>query len=218
TVLRALGRAGEAYTELDRVVDDGRAGAGALRLRGSMRLDDGDPVGAETDLAEAARRGDREALEALLRLRDLPDDPAIWLTQVRALAGAEDGPSDVEARLLLDRLLARTDLDPAVRAGALAERASLVDTPAEAADLLAQAAGLAPDDAVVLTDWGQALFEADRDDEAGTVLRRAAALAPGDGRPEWFLGDLYAYAGDWPTADDWYARALRLRPRCGGVL
>jgi tetratricopeptide (TPR) repeat protein len=216
--LRALGRAGEAYAELDRVVDDHREGARALRLRGSLRLDDGDPVRAGTDFAEAARRGDQDALEDLLRLHDLPDDPAIWLTQVRALAGAEDGPADVEARLLLDRLLARGDLDPAVRAAALAERASMVDTPAEAADLLAQAVDLAPDDAALLTDLGRALFEADRDDEAATVLRRAAALAPGDGRPEWFLGDLYAYAEDWPVADDWYARAMRLRPRCGAVL
>ena len=218
SALRARGRTEEALAELDRIVDDQDTGAAALRLRGSIWLDDGDPARAATDLTAAARRGDRAALDALLGMGDLPDDPAVGLTHLRALTAADDGAADLEARVLVDRLLARPDLDPAVRAAALAERASLVDTPAEAADVLAEAVRLAPDDPVLLTDRGRALFEADRDDEARTVLEHAVALGPGDGRPEWFLGDLCAYAGNWATADDWYARALRLRPRCGAVL
>jgi tetratricopeptide (TPR) repeat protein len=211
-VLHRLGRRAEALEALDGALTDPVYRRYALRARGVWRLTEADPTGAAADLTEAAIIGDRPALSRLLEFRELPDDPRVWLTRLHALRAADE---TAEAVALAELMLAREDLDPSIRAQVLDERGLLAGHSGDwdaAGTWLELAAELAPEDGAIMTNWGRALYLADRDDEALPVLLHATELQPKNGRAERFLGDLFAFAERFVEANMWYERALAITP------
>lgn len=229
-LLDDLGRRAEAYPDLDLAIAAGASGAVsdpvlfsavcddreialvARRLRGQWRLVSGDFAAAAADFAAAVRLGDRQALARLMEISELPDDPAVLLTHLAALRISEDFS---RAAILGKELLARSDLSPPVRARVminLGHLGALAPDGLDPAAWMLRAVEAAPDDPEVALVCGRVLVAVGRGDEAVGPLRRAVDLAPGTGRPEICLGDLYAGTGRPDWAAQWYEQAAGILP------
>lgn len=116
--------------------------------------------------------------------------------QADMAAAAGMAPEELEAMIggMVDQLAARLEAEPDDLEGwlRLGQAYRVLGEPARAAEALAQAVTLAPDDLPALTSYAVALFEAeggDRPPEAMVqVLHRILALDPDDPRALWFLG------------------------------
>lgn len=147
-----------------------------------------------------------------------------------ALDPAALQPVDAEMPASLDEAIAglRAELDrnPAQPDGwvLLGRSYAMMDRFAEARDSYAEALKFVPDDAGLLVEAAQARAQADPDsrfdDEALAMLRKAAAIEPGNQRAPWFIGIAHRQRGEdaqaasaWeallPKVDDATALALR---------
>ncbi|NVB78360.1 MAG: hypothetical protein HOV81_08205 [Kofleriaceae bacterium] len=216
--LSALDRRADAYATLAMFVEDKELGPSALRQRGTWRLQDGNRDEGLADLVAAARLGD---LVAAARLHDegaLPDEPEPKLAYANSLAHSDIGA----ATGVVDGLLARTTLAPALRAKLLRDRAvfaSVAGRRGEAVDFYKAAIALTPDDRELVALTGRALYNANLDDESLEILERAHAMAAtdADGRLDAkideYLGDLHFVAQRPDKAVEHYRRSLARCPR-----
>ncbi len=133
--------------------------------------------------------------------------------QVAAFAGLTDQEREDAIRGMVDGLAARLedspeDLDGWVR---LANAYGVLGQPGDAADALARALDLRPDDAALIAQFIDASFQAGRltgplDPSMRTAMERLLAADPSAMRPLWFLGLEAATTGETGRARDLWSR------------
>lgn len=154
-------------------------------------------------IEESIRRAAREAgLDPARALADLPAPPAAPDDADRQEAARIAAlPPDEQAAAIhgmVDQLQARLERDGGNAEGwqRLAQARLMLGDATAAQAAFAKAAQLAPDDAAILTGYGQSLVgPVDAKtrlptvgDQAAAVFAKAASLAPGQPVPLWFLG------------------------------
>jgi tetratricopeptide (TPR) repeat protein len=219
-VLDDLGRRTEAYASLGEIVDDKDLGAAALRLRGLWRLEDGNRDEGLADLAVSARRGDATSAKRLHDEDALPDEPETKFAYAYAIQQDDlDG-----ATAAVEELLERTDLAPAFRGKVRAQLALYTNWGSNfdgAVEHYGEAAALAPEHRGIVKDYGHALYNVDRNDEALVVLERARAL-PGDvvldAKIDALIGDIHFVANRRAKAVEYYERSLESCPRQPAIM
>ena len=224
-VLSQLDRGPDAIALID-FVYRGAPDAGMADLR--ERLAQGEKI--LFDVARTPQDGMAEAYFSLATL--LVGQPNDTLTLLNARIAAALRPDHVEAVLMSARLfdkLGQYDLaqstfaqvpqgDPAYVSAIIgqASSAQMAGKPQEAAALLKGLAGKNPDNAGVLSAYGDSLRRLDRCDAAIGVYSQAIALIKTAVPADWALfyrrGGCRQAQGDWPRAEADYKLALSLAP------
>ena len=224
-VLSQLDRGTDAIALID-FVYRGAPDAGMAVLR--ERLAQGEKI--PFDVARTPQDGMAEAYFSLATL--LVGQPNDTLTLLNARIAAALRPDHVEAVLMSARLfdkLGQYDLaqstfaqvpqgDPAYVSAIIgqASSAQMAGKPQEAAALLKGLAGKNPDNAGVLSAYGDSLRRLDRCDAAIGVYSQAIALIKTAVPADWALfyrrGGCRQAQGDWPRAEADYKLALSLAP------
>jgi Tfp pilus assembly protein PilF len=124
----------------------------------------------------------------------------------------EAGGRTAEARRAWERAL-EEDMSMYPARAALARLALRERHPAEAADHMAQAVDLAPNDAVMQFEYGNALVAANRRDDAIAAYQRAVQLEPYWAEPYMRLGIAFDNAGQPAEALFAYRAYLERAPR-----
>ena len=219
-VLDAVGRRKDAYGSLGALVDDTELGAAALRLRGLWRLEDGNRDEGLADLVVSARRGDATSAKRLHDEDALPDEPETKFAYAYAI---QQDDSD-GALAAIEELLERTDLTPVFRGKVRAQLALYTNWSqdfAGAVEHYGEAAALAPEHRAIAKDYGHALYNVDRYDEALVVLERARAL-PGDSvldaKIDALIGDIHFVEKRRAKAIEYYERSLAACPRQPAIM
>ena len=224
-VLSQLDRGPDAIALID-FVYRGAPDAGMADLR--ERLAQGEKI--PFDVARTPQDGMAEAYFSLATL--LVGQPNDTLTLLNARIAAALRTDHVEAVLMSARLfdkLGQYDLaqstfaqvpqgDPAYVSAIIgqASSAQMAGKPQEAAALLKGLAGKNPDNAGVLSAYGDSLRRLDRCDAAIGVYSQAIALIKTAVPADWALfyrrGGCRQAQGDWPRAEADYKLALSLAP------
>ena len=178
-----------------RAADRAPANAAVLQFLGIAQVQSGDP---HTGFATLKRA-----------IGLAPGDRQLRLNAARAAIDAGQ-PGEVEA------ICAPLGRDAAAQQ-IIAQAAKLAGDAASAADRLAALAGQHPRDARVLNNYGNALIEAGRVDEAVSVLERASALAANEPQVWLNLGRARSIAQEFDAALEAFQRAIDLNPQDADV-
>ncbi|MCS6799220.1 MAG: tetratricopeptide repeat protein [Myxococcota bacterium] len=195
---------------LAEILLDERDGTRALRVLGSLSMDDPDVLrlSARAALVVGAAEPIQAAAEALTRwLADHPSDATVELRSLRVRALVDLGR--VSEVLQEARTLAREAPGDPDALRALGEAALAVRDARLASETLARLVSSLPDDPDAHFLHGRALRLSADADGAERALRRALELAPGHVPARLALGRLLLDRGKWAEADAVYVELTR---------